>query len=145
MSKNPVVLEITIPSDIKLLSMLGDLVEVFLQKCLNNGSDISDLAFQMNLALTEASSNAILHGCKNNPEHYVKVKLELIDDSLTLEVSDNGSGFDLEAVSTPEPYQDKGRGLFIIKQLMDSVEYKVSDEETKFVMHKKIVPQSKAS
>lgn len=145
MPEKPVILEIVIPGDIKLLSLLGDLVEIFIQKTLNNGSNIEDLAFQMNLALTEASSNAILHGCKNNPDRSVKIRLELQNDSLTLEVSDNGSGFNLKDINAPEPYQEKGRGLYIIKQLMDSVEYKISDKESKFVMHKKIVPKAKAS
>jgi len=44
-----------------------------------------------------------------------------------IRVYDNGQGFDLDLVpcsGCPDPLNEKGRGIYIIRSLMDSVVYK---------------------
>ena len=79
------------------------------------------------VALTEALSNAILRGNADDPRKHVYVRVELDLARLVIEVTDEGAGFDMERCTldptTPERLErEDGRGLFLMRQLMDSVE-----------------------
>jgi serine/threonine-protein kinase RsbW len=79
------------------------------------------------VALTEAVSNAILRGNRDDPAKHVRVRAEVDEMRLVLEVGDEGEGFDIEA-SLIDPTlpgnidREDGRGLFLMRSLMDSVE-----------------------
>lgn len=73
------------------------------------------------VALSEACTNAVRHGCTNS-DHY-DVTLTIEDDALIITVSDNGNGYDFSQV--PEPVigdQIGGFGMHIIRSLMDSMD-----------------------
>jgi anti-sigma regulatory factor (Ser/Thr protein kinase) len=80
------------------------------------------------LALQEALANAIRHGCKGDPEKQVQccVTCEATGDVLIV-VRDPGEGFDVDSV--PNPLEEanllkgSGRGIFLINQLMDEVQF----------------------
>jgi serine/threonine-protein kinase RsbW len=79
------------------------------------------------VALTEALSNAILRGNREDPGKRVRVVARVSRAALIIEVTDEGGGFDLEACTvdptTPEQLTaEDGRGLFLMRSLMDSVE-----------------------
>jgi serine/threonine-protein kinase RsbW len=86
---------------------------------------------QLNLnvpvALTEALSNAILRGNERNPDKRVHVTVRVDSVVLVIEVADEGAGFDLDMCTidptTPDRLESEaGRGLFLMKSLMDRVE-----------------------
>ena len=83
--------------------------------------------FNVKLSLEEALSNAIRHGNKLDPDLFVEVCLNSDDGELTIEVKDLGNGFDFKNI--PDPSQDpnlkkiSGRGIFLIRKLMDKVEF----------------------
>jgi serine/threonine-protein kinase RsbW len=84
-------------------------------------------ALNVPVALSEALSNAILRGNKEDPEKLVRVWARFDPRTLILEVVDEGAGFDLDActidASSPEHLTDEnGRGLFLMRRLMDRVE-----------------------
>ena len=86
--------------------------------------------FSVRLALEEGLMNAIKHGNQRDTSKFVRV-LCLVDDQRTqIEIEDEGTGFDPEAV--PDPLADEnldrpsGRGLFLMRQYMSSVEYRNS-------------------
>jgi serine/threonine-protein kinase RsbW len=124
MNNEPVHREWTIASDIREIEpLVADAVGV----CA--AADISPRACRLNIpvALTEALSNAILRGNNNERERHVFVTLSLNEISLKLEVTDEGSGFDeLSAHFSPDDTdwleREDGRGLFLMRSLMDSVE-----------------------
>jgi len=78
------------------------------------------------LAVTEAVSNAIEHGNKNNPEKTVEVSCQSSPEKVTFTVSDQGQGFDIKNVSDPTLPETKdpeaGRGIFVMKHLADKLE-----------------------
>jgi serine/threonine-protein kinase RsbW len=74
------------------------------------------------LALTEACSNSIRHAYADGREGEVEIRYELADETLAVEVSDEGGGFDpalLEA-DAGEP-DEGGLGIAIIRALTDEL------------------------
>jgi serine/threonine-protein kinase RsbW len=95
---------------------------------------------KVELALQEALSNAIRHGCKSDPSKQVQCCVTFDDaGEIVIVVRDPGPGFDVKAV--PDPLESanllkpSGRGVFLINQLMDTVEY--GDEGRQVVMRKR--------
>jgi serine/threonine-protein kinase RsbW len=85
------------------------------------------LMLNVPVALTEALSNAILRGNEDDPRKRVYVHVRVDASSLIIEVKDEGAGFDMDECTidptTPERIESEdGRGLFLMRQLMDSVE-----------------------
>ena len=81
----------------------------------------------MPVALTEALSNAILYGTNARVDAQVRVRAVVDDRALVLEVSDDGDGFDLDActldpTSPDNLMREDGRGIFLMRRLMDRVE-----------------------
>jgi anti-sigma regulatory factor (Ser/Thr protein kinase) len=73
------------------------------------------------LCADEALINAVAHAA-GSP---VGVFADLCDDHFTLEVSDGGPGFDPSQIDTdakPDLMGEHGRGLFLIRNLMDAFE-----------------------
>lgn len=86
-----------------------------------------DHSFQVKLVLEEALTNAVRHGNKLDPSRSVAVTVVMTADSVSIDVHDQGSGFDPDAVPDPTAPErsDKpsGRGVFLMRKIMDSVEY----------------------
>jgi serine/threonine-protein kinase RsbW len=78
------------------------------------------------VALTEALSNAILRGNSDDPSKTVHVKASVDSDRLVIDVRDQGEGFDIDActvdVGIETLEREDGRGLFLMRKLMDRVE-----------------------
>jgi serine/threonine-protein kinase RsbW len=117
--------EICIPNQLSYLSLVGNLAEVLARNLQQYEKDGEELAYHLNLALTEALANAIVHANAGDPAKKVRVIIEISDQALHVKVFDQGQGFDINAVPPPDPQQlqDSGRGIFVIKALMDSVAY----------------------
>lgn len=90
-------------------------------------NDIDDAATRLIvLCADEALINAVAHAA-GSP---VGVFADLRDDHFTLEVSDGGPGFDpsqIDSGAEPDLMGEHGRGLFLIRKLMDDLEI-LSDE-----------------
>lgn len=103
-------------------------------KALNIGED--DL-FKIKVALGEALVNAIKHGNSLNPKRLVHFELESKAGRIIFKIRDQGPGFDFE--NLPDPTQDEnlekgsGRGVFLIRSLMDEVLYSDHGREIKMV------------
>lgn len=95
--------------------------------------DIEDLK----VSISEACTNAIKHSKEMNFE----VNFYMYDDRLTVEVKDKGIGYDVDAVSEPDPNNPKtsGLGLFIIKTLMDEVDVCTCNEKGTIIKMTKMV------
>jgi len=77
------------------------------------------------VALAEALSNAILRGNREDPSKQVWVLAELYPEVVRIAVRDEGDGFDPdgEPIGPEPPEAESGRGLFIIRNLADRVEF----------------------
>ena len=80
--------------------------------------DIED----MKVCVSEACTNAIKHSDKDE----FQIKFYVYPDKLTIEVSDDGIGYDVDSLASRDLKNPKtsGLGIFIIKTLMDEVEIK---------------------
>ena len=83
---------------------------------------------KVELALDEALANAIRHGCKGDASKQVQCVVTVDGAAgLTIVVRDPGQGFDPGAVPNPlegaNVLKGSGRGVFLINQLMDEVEF----------------------
>ncbi len=99
-----------------------------------------DRAMQVELALQEALANAIRHGCKGDPSRKVQCVLTCDDNGeIVIVVRDPGSGFEPATVPNPlhgeNVLKSSGRGIFLINQLMDEVDFKDGGRE--LLMRKK--------
>ena len=81
-----------------------------------------------NMNPVEISKNAIKHANAADPSKRVQVRINASDNEISIRVYDSGYGFDLNSVAKPsfesDVLEEKGRGIFIIRSLMDSVEYR---------------------
>jgi serine/threonine-protein kinase RsbW len=89
-------------------------------------------------AVSEACINAMEHGNKHHPDNRVIVKMNYSDNVFTISVMDQGEGLQISFDEMEPPditkkinnlQTPRGLGLFLIKQLVDQVEFnKVSNE-----------------
>lgn len=86
-----------------------------------------DAATAIAIAMVEAVTNAIVHGNRRSAEKTVRVRYRWAPGTFTVDVHDEGRGFDLSCVLDPtDPMrcmECSGRGIFIMRQIMDSVEF----------------------
>ena len=118
------VIEVDIPSDVQYIEKVVELVQ---RECALMQFGARQLMLNLAVALTEALSNAILRGNNDDPEKHVHVTARVDRVRLVVEVADQGEGFDLEQCTldptTPENVdREDGRGLFLMRKLMDRVE-----------------------
>jgi serine/threonine-protein kinase RsbW len=116
--------ELDIPSDVRYIE---DIVAMVTRQCAQLAYAPRQLALNIPVALTEALSNAILYGNRVRADKHVHVRAEVDRERLVVEVSDEGAGFNLETSeidpTIPENLlREDGRGLFLMRHLMDSVE-----------------------
>ena len=106
-----------------ILPFISRVIGQLQKECLLNEEDI----FCIKLALEESLINAIKHGNKFRLEFTADVMISFQDNSLTMKIKDYGRGFDVNAI--PDPTTDErlmktsGRGVFLIKKLMDEVSF----------------------
>jgi serine/threonine-protein kinase RsbW len=80
------------------------------------------------LALSEAIANAVIHGAKADPSKVVECDVACDETrGLLVVVRDPGPGFDPGSIPSPVQgeniYSHHGRGIFLINQLMDEVQF----------------------
>lgn len=80
-------------------------------------------AGEMAVAMSEAYTNVIQHAKTT----WVTIRYALEPGAMTIEVEDDGEGFDTSILEQPyTPEADTGRGMHIIRSLMDAVECRSS-------------------
>jgi len=85
--------------------------------------------FEIETAIREALANAIVHGCKEEAHRTVNVSVGCdAQRGMIIVVRDPGDGFDPATLPSPvigeKLFEDHGRGIYMINQLMDEVRYR---------------------
>lgn len=117
-------LQVEIPSDVAYIERVVELVR---HSCSELSFNAHHLALNVPVALSEALSNAILRGNREDPLKRVRVRAEVDRSRLVLEIVDEGVRFDIDAntrdATDPANLErEDGRGLFLMRALMDHVE-----------------------
>jgi serine/threonine-protein kinase RsbW len=117
-------ISVRVPTD---LSVVEEAVDLIARHCLASGIPPRAARFNLRVALAEALANAIIYGNRLDPDKFVDVRVVVTRSGLTLNVCDQGDGFDPDAVPDPtlpdRVERPDGRGLFIIRNLVDEVRF----------------------
>jgi serine/threonine-protein kinase RsbW len=132
-------LDIVVPNQTRYLRLVGNIAEQIAKELDDFSGDRDALAYHLNLVLTEAVANAIEYS-PSDPKDTVRVCVSIENKDLCLRVYDHGQGFDLEAVPVPDfsVLNERGRGIFFIRSLMDSVQYRKTERGNVLEMRKKL-------
>ena len=98
-----------------------------------------DVSSEILLAVGEATGNAVRYGRKEEGRSEIRVLCMLDGVDVIVTVADEGPGFDLasvEARGLPDPFASGGRGLFLMRQLMDRVDLLPTKDGTTVVLAK---------
>jgi serine/threonine-protein kinase RsbW len=113
-------------------------VEEFLIDITSNLNINEDQLNSMLISVTEAVNNAIIHGNKKDPAKKVKIMCSVYDDYIEIKIKDEGKGFDINRIPNPllpeNLTKDSGRGIFIIKSLLDSVSIETHSDGTEVTL-----------
>jgi serine/threonine-protein kinase RsbW len=113
-------------------------VEIFSQKISKKAILNEDKSDNLAIVLTELVNNAILHGNKGDPKKNVILKAYYYQKYIRVSVRDQGNGFNPDQLQDPtDPanlWKESGRGIFLVKNLIDKVEFFPSKEGTEIVI-----------
>ena len=106
-------------------------IERFVESLLDHGYRIGfnpeRLRLNLRVGLTEALSNAMLYGNRRDPAKSVRIRARFSRGEIAIRITDEGRGFDPTRIPDPTTpaniRRTRGRGIFLIRQLMDHVEY----------------------
>lgn len=126
-----------VPSDLRY----SDLFHLVLDQMAQEVRIPEDRMDWVTLSLREALNNAVLHGNKKDPSKFIEVEMEATDDEFIMRVWDEGRGFDQKILGDPRNpenlFRPNGRGIFLIRQLMDHVEF-LHDEAGHFGLEMRV-------
>jgi len=101
-------------------------------------SESDDLA----IVTTELVNNAIQHGNKNNPDKKVTITFLVNSNYIEIRIKDEGTGFNPEKLKNPlapeNIMRESGRGIFLIKYLMDNIEFNFTQNGTETIVLKNL-------
>ncbi len=102
-------------------------VEPFVEKLVDRYNLDPDKQCNILISLTEAVTNAIVHGNCEQEAKTVQVRSRKEKNCIALRVSDEGKGFDYKSLPDPTApenlYRCGGRGVFLMKQLSDNIRF----------------------
>ncbi len=89
---------------------------------------------EIELALSEALANAVVHGAKADPTQIVECDVACDETrGMLIVVRDPGAGFDPAQIADPccgeNIFSSHGRGIYLINQLMDEVKFQKNGTE----------------
>jgi len=103
-----------------------------------------DQRFHIGMAVREATINAVLHGNEYDPARKIDVALENTGKDLVFVIADEGHGFNPEDVPDPLAAENllrgTGRGIFLIRSLMDEVHFRQLHPGTELTLIKHLAP-----
>jgi serine/threonine-protein kinase RsbW len=113
--------ELTIPSKLEELESVQKLIS----KAAAAFGLSEDMAYWMELTVSESVINAIRHGNQFDPTKKARLVISFDGENVEVIVEDQGEGFNLEELADPTRAENLlkpcGRGILIIRSFMDEV------------------------
>jgi serine/threonine-protein kinase RsbW len=129
-------LQLSIPSSYDAMEKVAAMIERAGDRVGISEDDEVDLM----ISVMEAVNNAIQHGNKEDVSKQVHIKIETEPGQLICWVRDEGPGFDPESVPNPlspdNLLNPSGRGILMMREFMDHVEFSTGDTGTSVKMSK---------
>ena len=120
----------------KLATFIGELSEEL--------NFTPELNFNLNLVLEEAVSNVILYAYSKEVQKEINLLANISDNNLIFVLTDSGKEFDptkvpdADVTLSAEEREIGGLGIFLIRQIMDTVEYQRIDGKNMLTMRKQL-------
>jgi serine/threonine-protein kinase RsbW len=103
-----------------------------------------DTVQQIAMAVREAAVNAVLHGNAYDKTKHITASFETTTDSLIVRITDQGPGLDPDKIPDPLAPENllkgSGRGIFLIRALMDEVNFRQLHPGTELTLIKHRTP-----
>jgi serine/threonine-protein kinase RsbW len=120
-------IRLELPATYKYLNILGNCLSSMVESVDGLGEP-KITSYNVQLAVHEVCTNIIQHAYTHNPENErISISLTLYQNPRRLQIDllDSGRPFDITSVKEPDLLagQIHGYGLFLIKNLMDEVDY----------------------
>ena len=131
---------LTLPNDVQTIPQLAEFVEGVGEEL---GFDMED-TMGLNLALEEAVVNVMTYAYPKGTLGTVQIDAEANDQRLKLVITDQGSPFDPTAKEDADitlSVEDRpigGLGIFLVRQLMDSINYERVNGSNVLTLRKKL-------
>jgi serine/threonine-protein kinase RsbW len=117
-----------------------DLIQVVGAELLKHLSFSHEDGERLWLAIQEGIANAMRHGNKLDKTKVVKVTFDPSPSKIEIRIEDQGSGVDLDSLPNPNLPENllktSGRGVYFMKQVMDTVEMRRTNEGSTLVLVK---------
>ena len=130
------VFEVSISSSYEMMERVVALVEEAAARIGVSEDEVVDLM----ISVTEAVTNAIQHGNREDEGKQVHVRIETAPSQISVWVKDEGGGFDMAAVPDPRDsdnlLKESGRGILMMKAFMDEVQFSMGQKGTEVRMVK---------
>ncbi len=132
---------ITVPSRLDHL----DLVQGLAEEVGRLAGLEDDACLDLGLAVREGAVNAMKHAHALDPARPVLVLFDHADSCVQVSVIDQGQGFDPESLPDPRTPENllrtSGRGLFLIRSLVDEVRFVQRTSGMELIMTKRCASQ----
>ena len=129
---------LTVPSDV---SCIEEVVDLLVRHCCGDSWLCRKRRFNLRVAIAEALANAIVAGNREDRSKTVRVLAELGAELVRVEVTDEGPGFNPASVAPPLSPEDleqaSGRGLFLIRNLVDDVRFNAQGNSICMTLHRR--------
>ena len=131
---------LTLPNDIETIPQLNEFIDTVAEEI---GLDMS-LTMSLNLAIEEAVVNVMEYAYPEGEQGNVDIEVIADDKWLTFIISDNGIPFDpttqedADTTLSAEERPIGGLGIFLVRQLMDSINYQRENGKNILTLSKKM-------
>ena len=132
--------KLVIKNDISEISKLATFIGELSEKL----NFTPELNFNLNLVLEEAVSNVILYAYSKEVQKEINLLANISDNNLIFVLTDSGKEFDptkvpdADVTLSAEEREIGGLGIFLIRQIMDTVEYQRIDGKNVLTMRKQL-------
>jgi len=129
--------ELRLPASRQFLTVLSAVIAAVMER-IENLTDRDIQSYNVQLAAHEICVNIVAHAYAENPINDIAIKLIVNSQHIRIEMKDTGQPFD--PTSVPEPNLDEaqvhGYGLFLARELMDTVDYQSYSDHNLWILAK---------
>ena len=135
---------LTLHNDVQEVPQLASFIDEVAEAC---GIDMAT-TMSLNLAMEEAVVNVMSYAYPAGTVGNVDIDAEFADGQLTFVLSDSGTPFDPTQAGTPDLTLEAeerpigGLGIFLVRQIMDTIVYRRSDGKNILTLTKNIQPNN---
>lgn len=119
-------------------------VDYLLARCRDAGFDEARLRLNFRVGVAEALANAMMYGNDRDPGKRVRLEARVSAHRIRVRITDEGAGFDPDALPDPTLPQNvsrpEGRGLYLIQELMDEVSFNEQGNSIVMVLYSRSEP-----